>query len=206
VRTGLYGGSFDPIHSGHVAAANEVLHRRALDRVVLVPAGAPPHKPDGCIAPFEDRVAMARLAAAPVHGLEVYDGEGRRPGPSYSIDTIREWKALHPDDVIELLVGADMLADLPRWKEADSIVKNALVVAFARPGEGLSDALATFESAFGPDHAVVVEIPLVEASSTEVRDRLSKGLDVLGLVPAEVAAYLGERGLYSGLTPGDPKG
>jgi len=206
VRTGLYGGSFDPIHLGHVCAANEVLHRRALDRVVLVPAGRPPHKQEGCIAPFEDRLAMARLAAAPLHGLDVYDGEGARDGPSYSIDTLLEWQRLHPEDQIELLVGADMLADLPRWKQAARIVKNALVVAFARPGEELSDALRTFESAFGPGHAVTVEIPLVEASSTAVRERIGRGLAVDDLVPSEVSAYLRESRLYSGLTPGERRG
>ncbi|MHC4850143.1 MAG: nicotinate-nucleotide adenylyltransferase [Planctomycetota bacterium] len=206
MRTGLYGGSFDPIHIGHVCAANEVLHRRALDRVVFVPAGSPPHKPTGCIAPFADRLAMARLAAAPLHGLEVYEGEGARDGPSYSIDTLLEWRQLHPEDQCELLVGADMLADLPRWKQAADIVKNALIVAFARPGEELSDALRTFEAAFGPGHAVLVEIPLVEASSTDVRARIGRGLAVDGLVPPEVAAYLRESRLYSGLTPGERRG
>jgi nicotinate-nucleotide adenylyltransferase len=206
VRTGLYGGSFDPIHNGHVAAANEVLHRRALDRVVLVPAGEPPHKQGGCVASFEDRLAMARLAAAPIHGLEVHDGEGRRPGPSYSIDTLRAWRRDHPDDHIELLVGADMLADLPHWREPDEIVKIALIVAFARPGFDLAGALARFESRFGHNRAVVVEIPPVEASSSGIRERLAAGLPVTGLVPAEVEAYLRERDPYSGLTPGSAAG
>lgn len=206
MRTGLYGGSFDPIHNGHVAAANEVLHRRALDRVVFVPAGEPPHKEGGCVAPFEDRLAMARLAAAPLHGLEVHDGEGRRAGPSYSVETLREWRRDHPGDVVELLVGADMLADLPTWREAPAIVKNAMVVAFARPGFDLAGALATFEAAFGSGHAVVVEIPLVAASSSEIRRRLGAGLPVFGMVPPEVEAYLTERRLYSGLTPGSTKG
>jgi len=206
VRTGLYGGSFDPIHRGHLAAAEEVLHRRALDRLILVPAARPPHKPEGCVASFEDRVAMARLAAAPVHGLEVWDGEGRRSGPSYFVDTIRAWRAEHPDDELEMLVGADMLADLPRWKDAPAIVKNCLVVGFARPGADPADALAAFERALGPGRAVLLEIPLVPASSTEIRRLCAAGRSVGELVPPEVAAYMAERGLYSGLTPGSAKG
>jgi len=202
VRTGLYGGSFDPIHRGHVAAAQEVLARRALDRVVLVPAGRPPHKPEGCVAAFEDRLAMARLAAAPVHGLEVFDGEGRREGPSYFVDTLREWLQNRPGDHVELLVGADMLADLPHWKEAGEIVRFAFVVGFARPGGDPHEALQAFERAFGPGHAALVEIPLVEASSTDIRRRLRDGRGVGGLLPPAVLAYVRERGLYSGLTPG----
>ena len=158
------------------------------------------------MAPFADRVAMTRLAAAPVHGLEVYDGEGRREGPSYFVDTLREWLQKRPGHHIELLVGADMLADLPRWKEAGEIVKNAFVVGFARPGGDPREALAVFERAFGPGHAVVVEIPLVAASSTDIRRRLREGRPVDGLLPPAVLAYVRERGLYSGLTPGSGRG
>ncbi|MEM8885380.1 MAG: nicotinate-nucleotide adenylyltransferase [Planctomycetota bacterium] len=199
MRSGLYGGSFDPIHDGHVAAAEEVLHRRALDRVFFVPAGSPPHKPDGCHAAFEDRLAMARLAAAPIHGLEVLDWEGRRTGPSYSVQTLREFRTRYPEDAIELLVGADMLADLPRWFEADEIVKIAHIAAFARPGESLDAARRQFEEGLGVA-PTIVEIPLVDAASSAIRAALAAGRRHGLPLPAEVADYIEERGLYGGLT------
>ncbi|MHC4953737.1 MAG: nicotinate (nicotinamide) nucleotide adenylyltransferase [Planctomycetota bacterium] len=202
MRTGIYGGSFDPVHSGHIAAAVEVLHRRALDRVFLIPAASPPHKPGGCVAPFADRVAMARLAAAPEHGIDVLDIEGARDGPSYTVETLDALRALYPDDHFELLVGADMLADLPRWKDPDRIVKNAQVVAFARPGSDLGAAWAAFEAAFGPDRAVLVEMPPISAASTAIRERLERGENVADLVPSAVAAYIRERHLYAGGSAG----
>ena len=197
-RTGIYGGSFDPIHRGHVAAAEAVLQRRALDRVIVVPAGAPPHKPDGCRATFADRVAMARLAVASVHGLEVLDIEGHREGPSYSVDTLRELRLLNPEDQFEMLVGADMLADLPHWKDPDEILALTDIVAFARPGEGLSDARAAFDDCFGPGHLHIVEIPAIRASSTEIRAALSRGEKPADLLPEGVLPYIRERRLYGG--------
>ena len=197
-RTGIYGGSFDPIHRGHIAAAEAVLQRRALDRLFLVPAASPPHKPGGCVAPFDDRVAMARLAAAPVHGLEVLDIEGRRAGPSYSVETLRELRGLHPDDHFEFLVGADMLADIPHWREPETILKLATIVAFARPGEDLADARSIFDARFGSDRLIIVEIPLVAASSTEIRWCLARREDAADLLPDGVLPYIRERRLYGG--------
>jgi len=198
MRTGIYGGSFDPIHNGHVAAAETVLHRRALDRVFFVPAASPPHKPNGCVAAFDDRVAMARLAAAPEHGLEVLDIEGEREGPSYTVDTLDALLAAHPEEHFELLVGADMLGDLPHWKDPHRILEIAQVVAFARPGAELTRERAEFAAVFGEERAVIVEIPAIPASSSLVRERVRSGDSVTDLVPKAVAAYIRERHLYRG--------
>jgi len=206
MRTGIYGGSFDPIHSGHVAAAEAVLHRRALDRLFFVPAASPPHKPGGCEASFEDRVAMARLAAAPEHGLDVLDIEGEREGPSYTVDTLRAFQAAHPEDHLELLVGADMLDDFPNWREPGAILELVQLVAFARPGAVLGPGQQRFTAAFGEGRAAIVEIPAISVSSTEVRARLRKSKSITDLVPKAVEAYIRERHLYRGLTRNGTKG
>jgi len=198
MRTGIYGGSFDPIHTGHIAAAEAVLHGRALDRVFLLPAGEPPHKPGGCVASFADRVAMARLATAPIHGLEVVDWEGQRPGPSYTRDTVAEAMIRYPDDLFELLVGADMLADLPEWMDAKTIVKNVVIVAFARPGESLSEALAVCLAGLPEADVHTIEIPLVEASSSSLRAAIRAGRPTETVVPDAVAQFIQEHGLYGG--------
>ena len=198
MRTGIYGGSFDPIHKGHVAAAETVLHRRALDRVLFLPAASPPHKPGGCQASFDDRVAMARLAAAPEHGLEVSSIEGEREGPSYTVDTLEALQRAYPDDHFELLVGADMLGDFPSWRNPERILDLAQVVAFARPGAELAEERSRFAAAFGEERAIIVEIPVVSASSTEIRERLRKRESIADLVPKAVEAYIHERLLYRG--------
>ena len=141
---------------------------------------------------------MARLAAAPEHGLEVLDLEGEREGPSYTVDTLRELRIAHPEDHLELLVGADMLGDLPRWREPERILEIAQVVAFARPNSDLAREHAAFAAAFGSDRAVIVEIPAIPASSTEIRERLARGEKLSDLVPKTVAAYIRERHLYEG--------
>ena len=192
---GILGGSFDPIHVGHVAAAEAVLAHRGLEKVFLVPAGQAPHKGDAG-ASFEHRLEMARLAARGRAGLEVLDLEGRRPGPSYTVDTLAELRRLHPGASFELLVGADMLADLPRWRRAREVVEAAVVVAFGRPGEAADQARQTFEAAFGAGRHVWLELEPVAVSSSDLRRWLAAGEPVEGLLDPAVEAYIRDRGLY----------
>jgi len=195
VAYGVLGGSFDPIHVGHVAAAEAVRELRGLERVYLVPAGRAPHK-RGARASFEDRLEMARLAVRGRPGLEVLDLEGRRPGPSYTVDTLEELRRLHPGDSCELLVGADMLADLPRWHRAGDVVEAALVVAFGRPAEAADLAREGFEAAFGAGRHVWVEIDPIAVSSSDLRRWLAAGDPVAGLLDPAVEAYIRAHGLY----------
>lgn len=196
VRLGILGGSFDPIHVGHVAAAEAVLRLRGLDRVFLVPAGQAPHKAGGG-APFEHRLAMARLAVEGRPGLEVLDLEGRRPGPSYTVDTLRELERLHPGAAFELLVGADMLLDLPTWRRAEEVVRAAQIVAFGRPGAIAAAARQEFERAFGHGRHVWLDLEPRDASSTEIRRRMAAGEAVGGLLDPRVEAYIRRHGLYA---------
>jgi nicotinate-nucleotide adenylyltransferase len=193
---GIFGGSFDPIHVGHVAVAAGALRTRGLERVSLVPAGHPPHKLTGCVASFLDRLEMARLAVSGHHGLDVLDLEGRRPGPSYSIDTVEALRAEYPGEEWELLVGADMLADLPRWHRAAELVAEVSVVAFGRPDADARSARAIFAATFPGHEAAFLELPLVDASGTEIRRRLGEGGSVEGLLSPDVERYIREKRLY----------
>lgn len=195
MRYGILGGSFDPIHLGHTAAAEAVLVERGLDAVLLVPAGQAPHKREA-VAPFADRVEMVRIAARGRMGLEVLDLEGVRGGPSYTIDTLEELRKLRPGAAFELLVGADMLLDLPTWRRAKDLVALAQVVAFGRPGAASDAARRGFDLAFGPARHVWLEIAPLEVSSTEIRRRLGAGEPVEGLLDPAVEALIRAKGLY----------
>jgi nicotinate-nucleotide adenylyltransferase len=186
VRYGILGGSFDPIHRGHVAAAEAVRAHRGLHKVFLVPAADPPHK-TGCVASFADRVAMARLAVAGRPRLEVLDLEGDRPGPSYTIDTVHALQERWPGAEFELLVGTDMLVDLPTWHRSAELRAAVHVVAFARPG--VARPADTVPCAW-------VEVPPVAVSATEVRRRLAEGKDVTELLDPAVFTYIRRKGLY----------
>jgi nicotinate-nucleotide adenylyltransferase len=196
VRRGIYGGSFDPIHLGHVAVARAVLESRGLDRVDLIPAAAPPHKRVGCVAEFHHRLVMARLATEALEGLAVLDLEGGRPGPSFTLDTLQELRRRDPGHSFELLVGADMLADLPSWHRAPELVDSLLVVAFARPGRDLAEARTIFEKAFPGAGLAFVETPFHAISSTEVRRGLETGLSMANFLHPAVLEYVCKNRLY----------
>jgi nicotinate-nucleotide adenylyltransferase len=186
MRVGLLGGSFDPVHRGHIALAEAARDALRLDRVLLVVAAGQPLKPSGPAASAEDRYAMLRLAARGRPGLEASDLELRRPAPSYTVDTVREVRrGLPPGTEIVLLLGSDALADFPLWKEAAALRGLATVAACRRKG---------LPPPAGAD--LVFEADLPEVSSTEVRRRVAAGEGIEGLVPPDVAAYVVERGLY----------
>jgi nicotinate-nucleotide adenylyltransferase len=195
LRYGILGGSFDPIHLGHTAAAEAVLARRGLEAVLLVPAGQAPHK-GRCVASFAERLEMARLAVRGRSGLEVSDREGVRRGTSYTIDTLEELRRERPGAAFELLVGADMLADLPGWRRAGEVVALAVVVGFGRPGAESEAARRRFAEAFGPGRHVWLDFEARDVSSTRIRERLAAGKPVGGLLDPAVEAYIRGRGLY----------
>lgn len=197
VRLGIYGGSFDPIHRGHIAAAQAARQVRGLGSVMLLPAGAPPHKKKGCAATFEHRLEMARLAVAGRDGLEVLELEGQRRGPSYTVDTVEELRAQHPAGEFELLVGADMLEDLPGWRRVEDLLTMVRVVAFARPGSDSEHAQTTFRDQYGPGSFLWLEVPPFPAASSEIRRRLAGGEDVEDWLDPAVSAYIQEHGIYT---------
>jgi nicotinate-nucleotide adenylyltransferase len=199
-RIGILGGSFDPIHAGHLSVAQQVAHRLGLDEVILIPAGEPPHKPAGKLAPAEDRLAMARLAVRGLARLTVSDIEIRRTGPNYSIDTLRALKArLGSGHRYFFIIGADTVGDLPDWHRAAEFVAEADFAVVARPGFA-----ADFDRVgqrLGSEAAeklrrAVVEIEPCDVSSTQVRERSAAGEDITGQARAAVAEYIRRKGLY----------
>ncbi|MCI0586892.1 MAG: nicotinate-nucleotide adenylyltransferase [Planctomycetes bacterium] len=200
MRVGVYGGSFDPIHNGHLAVAGTARDRASLDRVLLVPAAAPPHKEGRDLAPAAHRLAMVALAVEGRPGLEACDLEVRRGGRSYTVDTLAEVRALFPGAEVFLVIGSDTLPDLPQWRDVHSILARTRVLAVLRRGHG-RDAVEGLRCHFAPAEveslaAGFLEIDPVDASATEIRDRLRRRLPVTGLLPPPVAAYIERNGLY----------
>lgn len=199
-RLGLFGGSFDPVHNGHLALARCALEQATLDRVWLIPAAVQPHKPRGPVAPDADRLAMLRLAVAGEPRLEASTLELDRGGMSYTIDTLRAARAAAPGAALLLLMGADTLHDLPQWREPGAVLALATPLVTARPGEPEPNFTA-LAGLVPPDRLAEVRrltlrVPPHDISSSEVRRRVAEGRTLEGLVPDAVAHYIAERGLY----------
>lgn len=196
-RVGLLGGSFDPIHVGHLHIARQAYDRLGLERVVFMPAGQPPHKLGQAMTDPEQRFEMVRLAVAGEPRFSISRIDLDRPGPCYSVDTVRLLQEAWGSEVrIYFLIGADSLADLPTWYQPRRLLELCKVVAMGRPGYDVDlDALnRRFPGA--PPVAFMEHVPLVGVSSTEIRRRVAKGRSIEGLVPPAVAAYIEAQGLY----------
>lgn len=189
-----FGGSFNPIHHGHLICVRAVAEAVGAETVVLFPTGNPPHKPQQAnLAAAEDRVAMCRMAVAHNPLFEIDDRETRRAGPSYTIQTIRELK-LEGWEQVAWVIGADMLNILPTWHEAEALLDEAVFHIMGRPG--WSFAWQSLPPAFGRLRDQVVETPRIDISSTEIRRRVGRGQAVDYLTPPVVCQYIHEHGLY----------
>ena len=195
---GVLGGTFDPIHLGHLVMAEEARQRLRLARVLFVPAGQPWLKTDRVVAPGTHRVEMVRRAIAGKAYFEVSTTEIDRPGPSYTVDTVDILQQeLGPEASFFLLLGWDSLAELPRWKEPTKLVELCKLVAVPRPGFNAPDLRALESSVPGISESVVwLDIPPVDISSSDIRKRVAEGVPVGNLVPDEVAMYIEEHKLY----------
>ncbi len=195
MRLGLFGGTFDPIHLGHLILAEQCREACSLDRVWFVVTGAPPHKPGGRTA-VTHRLEMARIAVAGHRAFAVSEIEASRPGPHYSVETLESVRRDSPNDELYFLIGADSLADLPSWREPVRIAQLATIVVVNRPGMEEVDP-ATLPG-FGPgSHPLVsVSIPPIGIASSDLRARLAQGRSVRYLVPRGVEAYIEAQGLY----------
>lgn len=208
MATRLYfGGSFNPIHNGHLRCAAAVAEAGGYRQVVLVPSRQPPHKQaDSTIAPAADRLAMCQLAlpgtddsrAARLQWI-VDEIEMRREGPSYTIDTVRQLRLRGEQGPIHWLIGADMARYLPHWHDAEALLAEVHFVLMARPGWSFD--WQTMPAGFRHLQANVVAAPLIDISSTEVRRRVAAGEEIDDLVPAAVGEYIRERGLYRSTGP-----
>jgi nicotinate-nucleotide adenylyltransferase len=185
------GGTFDPVHHGHLSAANEVASRFALDEVVFVPTGSPWQKAHRAVSPAEDRYLMTVIATASNPRFSVSRTDVDRPGPTYTIDTLRELHVSFPDAELFFITGADALAQILGWHAADELFTLAHFIGVSRPGYEPVD-LAGF-----PDGAVtLLEVPALAISSSDCRDRVGRGDPVWYLVPDGVVQYIEKRALY----------
>ncbi len=187
MRIGVFGGSFDPIHNGHLIVVEAAADALALDLVHMVPARMQPFKTGALEAGPEDRAAMLRLAIEGKPRMVLDLREIGREGPSYTVDTLRELRAELPSDELCLLIGADAARDIPQWHEAKELPRLATVIALSRPGVEL------------PQHEIInqfIEVPAIDISATKVRETIRDGGSPGELVPAEVAAYIESHGLY----------
>ncbi len=189
LRVGVFGGTFDPPHTGHVAIAAQAVHSLSLDRLVVTVAGDPYRKRGAVVASATDRLALARLAFADLERAEVDDREIRRDGPTYTVDTIEELRAEHDAEIL-LILGADAAASLPSWHRASELADLVTVALMARHGETL-DAVDGFR-------CVKFDVVRVDVSSSQLRDRVARAEPIDGLVPAAVIHELRKRRLYTG--------
>jgi nicotinate-nucleotide adenylyltransferase len=207
-RIGILGGTFDPIHLGHLVPAQYAFGFLDLDSLLLIPSALPVHRPGHIPASPKHRVAMCRLAAASLPGFEVSEIETGRVEPSYTALTLRALRdTLGPETELVLLVGEDNLPLLHTWWHAKEILALATVAVFPRPLAGAAD-LAPLRAKLGSSAvdsilARPIPGPLVPISATDVRNRLRAGLSITGLVPKSVADYIAANRLYapSGLAP-----
>ena len=187
------GGTFDPVHLGHLCAANEVAALFDLDEVVFVPTGQPWQKAHRVVSPAEDRYLMTVVATAANPLFSVSRAELDRPGPTYTIDTLRALRESYGDAALFFITGADALAAILGWQSAPELFSLAHFVGVSRPGYDAVD-LGGF-----PDGAVtVVRVPALAISSSDCRDRVADGRPVRYLVPDGVVEYIAKRGLYRG--------
>lgn len=184
---GVFGGTFDPVHNGHLRIAEAAIDQLLLDRLILVPNSRSPLKSAQPVSSFHDRVAMLKLATRGRTGIDVSLIEGERGGTSYTIDTLRELIKQYSDSRFVLIVGADALKEFHLWRDSEAIRELARIAFVERP-DSLVDG--------NQYNAARIAMTPIDVSSSEIRDRIGRGLSIDHLVPAEVAEYIAAHGLY----------
>src|SRR5438270_604232 len=197
MKIGVVGGTFDPIHLGHLAVAQAALECGQLDQVLLVPSARPPHRRPA-EASAEDRFAMARLAAEGMDRVEVSDAELRRTGPSYTADTLAELQAAQPDADLFLVLGWDAAREIRLWERPERVFELARVLVVNRPGLAPPTEAELREAGLDPDQVLLCDVRTPDVKATRVRAVLASGGELDGLLAPGVARYIAERGLYRG--------
>jgi nicotinate-nucleotide adenylyltransferase len=221
MRIGLFGGTFNPIHNGHLWAALEVKNGFNLDQIYLIPAAVPPHKTPGMVASADDRLQMINLAIADLSGITVADVELRRPGPSYTIDTVRYFKhTLEKGSRIFLMMGLDAFLEIHTWKSYKELLEQIAFIVIARSTEAHPDAQqgrksledyfkstlsADYELSAADDYYIAkgkqplyfCDVSAPDISSTVIREKVKEQQTIEIWVPPQVAEYIQFKGLYT---------
>ncbi len=202
MRVGIFGGTFDPVHLGHLILAEQARDQARLDEVWFVPAPRPPQKESQLLTRFEQRVEMLSLALAGNPTFRIDEIEKDRVGPSYTVDTLAELRRRHPEHALFLLIGGDALVDLPTWREPRRIIEQAGLVVMDRPGSPVIQAEDLRQRLAIPDETTVnlvrVEAPAIDIASRYLRRRISEERSVRYLVSRAVEVYIQEKHLYQG--------
>lgn len=196
-RLGIFGGTFDPIHTGHLIIASEAMRQVGLDHIVFVPSGRPPHKPDQILSSDSARRMMVELAIEHRAEFSISDVEMRRPGPNYSMDLVDYFHRTNPDADLFFILGADSLRDFHSWREPHRIVERATILVAPRPGVPIDLNLAITSTPGLRGRVEVITMPLIEISSTDIRERSRQGVSFWYQVPFRVEKFIEEHGLYT---------
>ena len=197
-KIGILGGTFDPIHTGHILSAQAVYEQLELEKVVFIPAYVPPHKIGQNFAPAEHRYAMTRLAIAPYPYFQVSDMELRRSGVSYTVDTMKEIKAAHPQSELYFIIGADSVPLLYTWNRIEELFQLVTFVVAYRPG--YSNVIQTACKQMGNivrERMILLPTPEYPVSSTEIRQKIRNNESLKNLVPPAVEDYIRQHHLYN---------
>ena len=196
MRIGVFGGTFDPIHMGHLIVAEDARASLELDKILFIPAGQPWFKSYRQITEAHHRLAMVRLAVEGNPSFDVADIEIRRTGPSYTVDTLSELRVLYPDAEFIVILGVDALREIDRWHQPRKLFELASAVGMARPGASLDPSVLNAAIPGASSRMRLLDSVLIEISGTEVRQRIAARRSVRYRVPDAVARYIHENGLY----------
>jgi len=197
VRLGIAGGTFDPIHIGHLIIAEVARQECHLDKVLFIPTGIPPHKTSYAVTPAVHRYEMVRIAIMDNPYFEISDIEVKREGFTYTVDTLRELRGIYPGNAeFFFIIGSDTLPEIKGWREASQVVKYCHFVVYSRPGYDVVEREARLLRESMGASIYTVQGPLLDISSTDIRDRIKQGKSIRYLVPPAVEEYIYKNRLY----------
>lgn len=200
IKTGIFGGAFNPIHNGHLNLAKKYLEVLNLDRIIFIPTALPPHKTDRFLASKEDRFNMLELAISDCEEFEISDIEFQRQGKSYTYDTLCHLREKYPNDDFYLIIGADQFLTFNLWYRYRDILDIASICTAARENGNQREKIIDFSNkldGLDKNRFHLLNSDAVEVSSSQVREKIKKGEDVSSLIPEKVYNYIVEKGLYS---------
>ena len=200
MKIGLFGGTFDPIHNGHIGLAESIIEQKLLDRIIFIPAAQPPHKPEMPITPFFHRANMVKLVTKGKSCFEMSEIEEKRlPLPSYTYDTAKWFFSKYPDDSFYLIIGEDSLAQIHTWYRAKELIEECKVITYPRPKENIT--LETLKNYWTSETAeklfkTILPLPTYDISATEIRKSIIRKEELKFLIPPIVREYIKKHSLY----------